>query len=386
MFTFKSPRAAIMLVFAAFGACVGVWAGSIPQVTVAAGINSYNLGLSLTASSLLGVIAMAMGGVIGRRFSNRFMMLALIPILAIITILLLISTSPLFFFLSLTLFGGLLGALDLFMNAEASAVEHDLGRPVFTAFHGAVSICIAVFAIASSYLSATFGTLAAGAAILPISALAWVLVYFFVPARQLTHGKAGGLSQLPSRLPLVIMGLAAGISISAETSAIFWSAKLLNEQAPALAAITGLGAAFYGLCNGIMRFAGDYLRARFTDIPVMLASIIVATIGFAALGLSSTFAVSTLAFAAVGFGLAVICPCLFNMAAAQAPANRAAGLSFMSMITGAPRVLAPWLFGWIATSQTTSFAFGMCSFILVIAFALVMGLRNMSFQNLARAV
>ena len=46
------------------------------------------------------------------------------------------------------------------MNAEASAIEHDLRRPIFTAFHGSVSIAVAVFAIASSFVSTMAGTFA----------------------------------------------------------------------------------------------------------------------------------------------------------------------------------------------------------------------------------
>ena len=132
---------------------------------------------------------------------------------------------------------------------------------------------------------------------------------------MITPGKAGGLSNLPSRLPLIIMGLAIGLSVAAETASLFWSAKLLNDQAPELAAIAGLGAAFYGACNAIVRFRGDRLRARYGEIPLLLASLALATAGFIVLGLSHSFTLNVIAFAGVGFGLAILCPCLFNLAA-----------------------------------------------------------------------
>jgi MFS family permease len=106
--------------------------------------------------------------------------------------------------------------------------------------------------------------------------------------------------------------------------------------------------------------------------------------GFAILGLSTSFAVSVVAFALAGFGLSLLCPCLFNMAANQMPANRAAALGFISMIAGAPRIMAPWLFGWIAASQSTSFAFGLCTFALATAFGLVMLLKNTGFEASAK--
>ena len=82
-----------------------------------------------------------------------------------------------------------------------------------------------------------------------------------------------------------------------------------------------------------------------------------------------------------GFGAAVGCwagaiPQV--MAASQVPANRAAGLSFVSLVAGPPRVLAPWAFGWIATSQSTSFAFGLCAAILVVVFGLIISLQSLN--------
>ena len=378
MMNFRTPRAALMLVFAGFGAAVGCWAGAIPQVMAATGTDSFHLGIGFTLSSLAGVLAMALGGTIGRRFSNRIVMLGVIPVLALNTILLLVATEPWLFFASLIVFGGILGFVDMAMNAEASAIEHDLRRPIFTAFHGSVSIAIALFAIASSFVSTLVNTFATSCLAVLMLAAAWFMVYRLVPARVITSGKAGGLSNLSTKLPLVIMGLAVGLSVTAETSTLFWSAKLLNDQAPQLAAIAGLGAAFYGICNAIVRFSGDRLRTLFNEIPLMLASLVLATAGFMTLGLSISFTVNVIAFAAVGFGLAILCPCLFNMAASQVPANRAAGLSFISLVAGPPRVLAPWAFGWIATSQSTSFAFGLCAVILVVAFGLIISLQSLN--------
>ena len=374
----RTPRAALMLVFAGFGAAVGCWAGAIPQVMAATGTDSFHLGIGFTLSSLAGVTAMALGGIIGRRFSNRVVMLSVIPLLALNTMLLLVATQPWLFFASLIAFGGILGFLDMAMNAEASAIEHDLRRPIFTTFHGCVSIAIALFAIASSFVSTMVNTFATSCLGVLLLGLAWLMVYRNVPARVITSGRAGGLSNLTSKLPLVIMGMAVGLSITAETSTLFWSAKLLNDQAPQLAAIAGLGAAFYGTCNAIMRFGGDRLRSMFSEIPLMLASLALATAGFITLGLSPSFAVNVTAFAGVGFGLAILCPCLFNMAASQVPANRAAGLSFVSLVAGPPRILAPWAFGWIATSQSTSFAFGLCAIVLVVAFGLIISLQSLS--------
>ncbi len=385
MLTLHTPRAAITLVFVSFGAAIGAWAGAIPQVTSASGIDNFQLGLGLTVLTLATVAVMSLGGAIGRRFSNRAVLLFAIPAFALSTSLLLVSNAPWLFFTSLVLFGASIGLMDVFMNAEASAIEHDMRRPIFTAFHGSASAGLPVFAIASSIVSTNIGTFATSLLVMAAFAVAWAMVYLFVPPRKLTRGRESSVAILSSRGPLIIMGLTVGLSISCETAAVFWSAKLLNEQAPSLAAVAGLGTAFYGICNAGMRFYGDRLRARYGEMTVMLTSIVLAMAGFAILGLSTSFALSVVAFACAGLGLSMLCPCLFNMAASQMPANRAAALGFISMIAGAPRIMAPWLFGWIAASQSTSFAFGLCTFALATAFGLVMLLKNTGFEASAKA-
>ena len=156
--TLHTPRAAITLVFVSFGAAIGAWAGAIPQVTLASGIDNFQLGLGLTVLTLATVAVMSLGGAIGRRFSNRAVLLVAIPAFALSTSLLLVSSAPWLFFASLVLFGASIGLTDVFMNAEASAIEHDMRRPIFTAFHGSASAGLPVFAIASSLVSTSIGT------------------------------------------------------------------------------------------------------------------------------------------------------------------------------------------------------------------------------------
>ena len=108
----------------------------------------------------------------------------------------------------------------------------------------------------------------------------------------------------------------------------------------------------------------------------MMGSLFAAILGFAALGLSQDFGPSVAAFALVGFGTAPLIPCIFALAAGRVPENRAAAIGFVSAVAGLPRALAPWLFGWIAASVSTSFAFSLCAAVLAVAFALAVALRG----------
>ena len=370
-----TPRAAMTAVFIAYGIGSGLWAGSIPSVMRNAAIDSLMLGLGITFYGIAYVMVMSSGGTLARFASNRAIILISLPLVALTGSLLLVSASRLWFLITLVLFGAVQGLLDLFMNAEASYVESDLKRPIFTSFHAAASAGMALFALIGSLIMADASPLWT-AAILCIGMLMMgIFAARRLPARYSAMARISPASPAPRLTPLIILGLAAGLAIAGETAAIMWSAKLLDEQAPSLAAIAGLGTAFYGLCNTSMRLAGDTIRARFGDIALILGSLLLAATGFVLIGISGSFALSTFAFALTGLGTACVIPAIFAITARHMTENRARGLGIVSLVAGLPRVLAPWLFGWVATQHSTSFAFGLCALAMAVALGLILLLQ-----------
>lgn len=368
---FVSPRATLTLVFTTFGAAIGALAGSMPSVMRNAGLDADVFGLGLTLSTFLTVTAMSLGGQIARVASNRRVLLFVVPSFALTLFLYLTAQSALWFFLAIPAMGLCFGLTDLFMNAEAVALEHDLRRPIFMSFHGGVSAGVGVMAVASSILSVQIGTWSVGIAMVFLFALCWLAIYRAIPPRVLAQGKAARMATLPNKVPLMLLGIAAGLIIAAETAALLWSAKLLDELAPSLAALSGLGAAFFGLCNAAVRFPGDRMRQLVGDIPLMVGSLIVSIIGFVTLGLSQNYVVSVMAFAAMGFGLALLIPSIFAQSARLAPLNGAGALGFVSFLTFIPRVFGPVLFGFVVLDLGISVAFGVVSVGLVAALVLI---------------
>lgn len=370
-----SPRAAMTAVFIGYGVSSGMWAGAIPVVMRNAGVDSLMLGLGITFYGIAYVIVMSSGGTLARFASNRALILAGMPLVAATGAILLLAASPLWFLIALVLFGAAQGLLDLFMNAEASYVEADLKRPIFTRFHASASGSMAVFALLGSLVSADAGT--GWAAFLLCVGIGAMMVF---AARRLkprfsAMARVSPGTPSPPFTPLVMLGLAAGLVIAGETAAIMWSAKLLDEQAPDLAAIAGLGTAFFGLCNSTIRAGGDGIRARFGDIPLILGSLLLATTGFVLIGISDNFLLSAVAFAVTGFGTACVIPAIFAITARHMQENPARGLGIVSLIAGLPRVLAPWFFGWVATTHSTSFAFGLCAVAMAVALGFILLLQ-----------
>lgn len=360
-----------MAVFAGFGSVFGTFAGSAPQLIAHFNLDNGSYGLGVTIMSAATVASMGMAGFLTRRFSHRTLILAMLPLTFALLVILFSSTALPLFFLFTTLLGVFSGILDVIMNAEGGAIEADLKRPVYTAFHGAVSSSIALFAILSSLLSTRYGTSASLLATAIPVALAWMMVYRSVPPRPLPPRRSRHESRPPLlsvfTKPLVLMGVAAGLIISSEISALLWSSKLLADTAPQLAAIAGLGAAFFSMCNAAIRFLGDRLRARFGEIRLMTGALALAIASFTGLGLSEGFAANVVFFALCGMGTAVLCPCLFAMAARETPHNRAAGLGASLVIAGIPRVIAPTAFGAIADVSSIHVAFGLCAVALAAA-------------------
>ena len=368
----STPRAAITAVFFAFGAMVGGFSGSFPAIMENSGIGRFEFGLGTMMSMFADVVAMSAAGFISRRYSNRAMLLALLPAVGLAAFAFMTSASPLMFFVANIAYGAAMGGTDVFMNGEGSAIERDAGRPIFSTFHGVLSWSIPVFALLGSLLSTMASPWMTWVLQSAALCFAWVCVFRNVPARPRAVLESKHGSPLPYKFPLVLIGIIAGICFAAELSALIWSAQLLDEKAPRLAAIAGLGAAFYGVCNATMRSFGDRLRNRFNDLPVLLTSIAIAMLGFVLLGLSSSFTMSVAAFAIVGFGTALLTPCSWALAASYAPQNRVAALSFAGAIAGTPRVVAPMIFGWVASNHGIESAFGLLAAALAVALCVAM--------------
>ena len=72
-----------MLVFAAFGAVVGVFSGAIPAMARQTGLGSEALGLGLTVMTFANVAVMGFGGALARRFPHPVILLASLPLLGL---------------------------------------------------------------------------------------------------------------------------------------------------------------------------------------------------------------------------------------------------------------------------------------------------------------
>ena len=237
--------------------------------------------------------------------------------------------------IALIVAGFLGGVVDVLMNAEGARIERRLGRPILARLHAAASAGMALGAILGSLIAASAAPWAAGI----LAALALAVRGRRLPSRGAGRssrsgagGRCGrsGLSFAPA---LIGLGVVVGVSIAAELAASLWSTLLLREEAPKLAAISGLGAAFFSACQAALRFNADAIRLRVSDLRIIIASFAIAAAGFALVSAQAGFARERRGFALIGVGTGPIVPCGFALAARQSAAGPAVGLASASLFS-----------------------------------------------------
>jgi hypothetical protein len=157
---------------------------------------------------------------------------------------------------------------------------------------------------------------------------------------------------------LIGLGIVVGASTAAELAAQLWSTLFLREEAPRLAAISGLGAAFFAACQAVLRVNVDAIRLRVRDLRIIMASFAIAALGFALVSAHAGFAASVAGFALIGVGTGPIVPCGFALAARQSAAGPAVGLASASLFSAVTRLPAPMATGAIAQAFSLPVAFG----------------------------
>ena len=360
-------HAAVAGVFFSFGVGVGLWGGASGAILTRAGVDAAAFGIILTVYTAAYLAAMSASGAL----SHRFGVSRVLPVSAIIfgaTLCALLNASSAAAVAAVFIATGFLGGVvDVTMNAEGARIERGLGRPILARLHAAASAGMALGAILGSLIVASATPWAAG-----------VLAAFGLAAAGFAYDRAArgvGRAEAPARTSptpglsfapaLIGLGIVIGVSIAAETAALLWSTLLLRAEAPALASIAGLGAAFFAACQATLRFNADSVRARVSDQRIIVGSFAIAAAGFALVAAQGGFPLSVAGFALIGVGTGAIVPCSFALAARQPGAGPAVGLASASLFSALTRLPAPLAMGAIAQSFSLPIAFAAFAVALV---------------------
>ncbi len=341
-------RIGVSLMFLMNGFYVGAWAPKIPEFAERLSLNETRLGLMILVFGLGSLVFMPIAGSqiprLGSMKVTRIASIMLTPLLILLSIVSEVWEAAIVIFL----FGGLIGAMDVAMNANAVATERGMRRAI-------MSSCHAFWSLGGLIGSATGGVLIAHLGVLGHSIAATV-----GGAIVLVIGLPMLLSDLPEKsetapkrgLPLTplpwLIGVVALFSMVPEGAVIDWSALYLRNELNASLSLSGFAFAAFSMTMAAMRFAGDVVRDRLGAVLTMRLCGIIAIIGLVIAGLAPSPYVAIPGFALAGIGISNMVPIAFSAAGNLPGMAPGVALSVVTVMGYSGILVAPSVIGFVA--------------------------------------
>jgi fucose permease len=351
----ERARYATMAVFFIAGLLYASWGVHVPTVRDKFTLSPGMLSFALLAVAGGSIFAMLTTGSWIARAGTRAACLAGGITMTVCCALILLAPYYWLLLIVLAVFGFGMATLDVAMNAEASAVEQALARPIMSSLHGMFSIGGMAGAAAGGALLAHGMSPAMHLALASVASLVVLLVSMpavlpHVPHHD-AHAKASSSNRWRSSALWALGGLAL-IALIAEGAMYDWATVYMRDVVLATPAVSSAAYAAFtgGMAAG--RFAGDFVRARFGAPQLVFGSAALAFVGMiAALVLPDTIVTMT-GFTLMGLGLANMMPVLFAAAARVKGVTAAEGLAQVAGLAYFGLLLGPVLIGGVAQVST----------------------------------
>ena len=370
-------RNATMALFFIAGMMYASWGVHVPTVRDRFHLNPALLSFALLAVAVGSIAAMATNGPWIARVGSRRACLAGGLTMSVCAALILIVPSYWLLLVVLAVFGVGLATLDVAMNAEASAVEIAMGRPIMSTLHGMSSVGGMAGAAAGGALmsrgmapSVHLALAAAVSALVLLVACPAVLPHVPHAEHPDAHTPRANRWRSPA---LWALGIFALIALIAEGAMYDWATVYMRDIVIATPAVASAAYAAFSGGMAAARFGGDAVRARFGAPQLVMAS---ASLAFAGMigALLLPYPVTALAgFTLMGLGLANMMPVLFAAAARVKGIHAAEGLAHVAGLAYFGMLLGPVIIGGIA--QVTSLPIGLSVVALCAALIAIAGPR-----------
>ncbi len=364
-------RAGVALLFLMNGFMIGSWAPKIPEFASRLGLSEKELGLMILAFGLGSIIMMPIAGSQIARFGSstvsKFAAVLLTPMLFLLSLTGDVWTGA----IAISLFGGLIGAMDVAMNANAVATEKHMRRAIMSSCHAFWSLGGLLGASSGGFLIQKLGVFNHSVIVTLIAALMVVLCWKIVlhDAPHPDEAKDETRSRLPrSPLPWLI-GVIALFCMIPEGAILDWGALYMRNELGASVALSGFAFAGFSLTMAIMRFAGDLIRDRLGAVMTLRICGAIAICGLAIIGLAPTTTIAIVGFALAGIGISNMVPIVFSAAGNLPGMAAGVGLSVVTTMGYSGILLAPSVIGFVAEHAGLASIFLALSGFLVVVLA-----------------
>ena len=216
---------------------------------------------------------------------------------------------------AMLLFGGLIGGMDVAMNANAVAVERHMSRAIMSSSHAFWSLGGFFGGGAGGLVIQNFGHVAHAAAVTAIAFAVFVLAAGSVIADRPHAVQQHRKFRLPKSPTVYLVGVMALFSMIPEGAVLDWGALYLQQERGTNLATAGFAFGLFAGAMALMRFLGDGVRNRFGAVNTLRVSSLIAAAGMLVAGLSPYPWLVIAAFALAGIGIANVVPILFRPAA-----------------------------------------------------------------------
>jgi MFS family permease len=364
-------RAGVSLLFLMNGFMIGAWAPKIPEFASRLDLSEKSLGLMILTFGLGSITMMPIAGSQIARFGSsrvsKVTAVLLIPLLLLLSLVGNIWTGAVAIFL----FGGLLGAMDVAMNANAVATEKGMRRAIMSSCHAFWSLGGLIGSSTGGFLIERIGTMPHAVIATVFAAVtivfAWRIVLHDAPHPE-DHAHAER-SRLPrSPLPWLI-GIMALFCMIPEGSILDWGALYLRNELSASVTLSGFAFAAFSLTMAVMRFAGDLIRDRFGAVMTLRVCAVIAIFGLLLIGLAENVPMAIAGFALAGIGISNIVPIAFSAAGNLPGMAAGVGLSVVTTMGYSGILVAPSGIGFIAEHTGLGNVFiGLSGLLIVVLF------------------
>jgi fucose permease len=368
-------RWAVATLFFINGFLTGSWAPQIPVFLERLDISKFTLGVLILVFGLGALTFMPVSGYLMARHGSR----AVVRGFGAVAVfgLLLVALAPNLFWAApaLYLFGGLIGGMDVAMNANAVAVERHLSKAVMSSSHGFWSLGGFAGGALGGLAIQNFGHVAHAAM---VTAVALVLLlaaarHLVVEAKPMAHEHHG--FTLPRTPAVYLIGLLALFSMIPEGAVLDWAALYLQQERGAALAEAGLAFAFFSGTMALMRFAGDAVRNRLGAVTTLRTSSLIAACGMLVAAHAPWSWLAILAFAFSGLGIANMVPIAFSAGGNQPGMAPGTGMSVVTTMGYSGILMAPSAIGFAAEHVGFSAIFTVLAGLLVVV-CLMAGLAH----------
>ena len=347
----RRARIAVTVTFIINGFSAGSFVARIPDFKRILGVSNGTLGLSLLFVSAGVFLALRPAGRYSAKFGSQPIIFFSTIALALSYLLLGALFSLTWFWITLFIFGFVLAAQDVSMNAHAVVVEQRAGRRLMSVFHAMFSVGTLFGGILGGVFSQLEITPLSQALLLALAYIVAALLVrpLLLPASADTH-HFGDEKRAKHPFIFVILGLFGLFAALSEGAAGDWGGVLARETFGATPFISTLPYIVFCTAMIIGRLSGDYLAHRFGASKVIAAGGVIAGTGLSAGLLIGGIPAIMVAWFLLGIGLSVVIPLMFSAAgtialtkysgviAPSEAVAKVSGVSYFGFVIGPPLI------------------------------------------------